>query len=43
MVVVDKENFRGGTGIAHFEHIMSAQEMHGMNSCVCQGHFKEGL
>ena len=31
MVVVDKENFMGGTGIAHFEHIMSAQEMHGMN------------
>lgn len=26
MVVVDKENFMGGTGIAHFEHIMSAQE-----------------
>lgn len=31
MVVVDKENFMGGTGIAHFEHIMSTQEMHGMN------------
>ena len=23
MVVVDKENFMGGTGIAHFEHVMS--------------------
>ena len=22
MVVVDKENFMGGTGIAHFEHVM---------------------
>ena len=31
MVVVDKENFMGGTGIAHFEHVMMADEMHGMN------------
>lgn len=31
MVVIDKENFMGGTGTAHFEHIMMADEMHGMN------------
>lgn len=31
MVIVEKENFMGGTGVAHFEHIMTADEMHGMN------------
>ena len=31
MVVVDKENFMGGTGTAHFEHVMMADEMHGMH------------
>lgn len=31
MVIVEKENFMGGTGVAHFEHVMTADEMHGMN------------
>ena len=42
MVVVDKENFMGGTGIAHFEHIMSAQEMHGMNRVYAKVTLKKG-
>ena len=42
MVVVDKENFMGGTGIAHFEPIMCAQEMHGMNRVYAKVTLKKG-
>ena len=42
MVVVDKENFMGGTGIAHFEHIMMADEMHGMNRVYAKVTLKKG-
>ena len=36
------ENFMGGIGIAHFEHIMSAQEMHGMNRVYAKVTLKKG-
>ena len=42
MVVVDKENFMGGTGIAHFEHVMMADEMHGMNRVYAKVTLKKG-
>ena len=42
MVVIDKENFMGGTGIAHFEHIMMADEMHGMNRVYAKVTLKKG-
>ena len=42
MVIVEKENFMGGTGVAHFEHIMTADEMHGMNRVYAKVTLKKG-
>lgn len=28
---IDQTNFLGGSGTVHFDHILEAQEMHGMN------------
>lgn len=42
MLVVDKENFLGGQGVAHFEHILEAEEMHGMNRVYGRVTLKKG-
>ena len=31
MKSVDVKNFQGGEGFVHFDHILEADEMHGMN------------
>ena len=42
MVIVEKENFMGGTGVAHFEHVMTADEIHGMNRVYAKVTLKKG-
>ena len=42
MVIVDKKNFLGGQGTVRFEHIMMADEMHGMNRVYAKVTLKKG-
>lgn len=42
MVVMDKENFLGGSGIVHFEHILTAEQMYGMNRVYARVTLKKG-
>ena len=41
MKIVDKEMF-GGPGLAHFEHILTEEEMHGMNRVYARVTLKPG-
>ena len=41
-VIMDKENFMGGNGSVHFEHILMADDMHGMNRVYARVTLKKG-
>ena len=42
MKSVDVKNFQGGEGYVHFDHILEADEMHGMNRVYAKVTLKKG-